>query len=88
MKSMFCGVVAALLIPAGLVQAATLINVGSEPVVVQVSESSGRMDVSLDPGSQEDVCPTGCFLTLPSGDRIGLAGGETVEIDKGTAHIR
>lgn len=68
--------------------AATLINAGSEPVVVQVSEASGRVDVSLDPGAQEDVCPSGCFLTLPSGDRIGLAGGETVELENGSAHVK
>lgn len=88
MKSMMCGLCLALLLPAAAASAATLINAGSEPVVVQVSEASGRMDVSLDPGAQEEVCPSGCFLTLPSGDRVGLAGGETVEIKDGTAHIQ
>lgn len=87
MKSMLFGMVVSVLLPAG-VQAATLINTGSEAVVVQVSEASGRMDVSLDPGAQEDICPSGCFLTLPSGDRIGLAGGETIELENGTAHIK
>lgn len=88
MKSMLFGMVASLLLSAGSPMAATLINAGSEPVVVQVSEASGRVDVSLDPGAQEDVCPSGCFLTLPSGDRIGLAGGETVELENGSAHVK
>jgi hypothetical protein len=34
------------------------------------------------------ICASGCFLTLPNGDRIGLAGGETVEIKDGVATIK
>lgn len=88
MKSIVCALFVALSIPAVPATAAMLVNDGADPVVVQVSEASGRMDVSLDPGASEEVCPSGCFLTLPSGDRIGLAGGETVEIRDGTAHIQ
>ncbi len=67
--------------------AATLTNSGSSAVVVQVADSSGRYDVSLEPGASEDVCPSGCFVTLPNGDRIGLGGQETVDIHDGAASV-
>lgn len=67
--------------------AATLTNSGQTAVVVQVADSNGRYDVSLDPGASEDVCPSGCFLTLPNGDRIGLGGQENVDIHDGSASV-
>ena len=68
--------------------AATLKNTGSKAVVVQVADSSGRMNVSIEPGASEDVCPSGCFVTLPNGDRLGLGGSETVDIHDGTASVQ
>lgn len=67
--------------------AATLTNSGDSVVVVQVADTSGRYDVSLDPGASEDVCPSGCFVTLPNGDRIGLGGQEKVDIHDGSASV-
>lgn len=76
------------LAPAGLAGAATVINGDADPVVVVIVENGSRMEVALDPGAEETVCPSGCFLTLPNGDRIGLVGGETVEIRNGGAEVR
>ncbi|MBB4067184.1 hypothetical protein [Gellertiella hungarica] len=81
-------ILSAIVLTAGAAEAATLVNIGSDTVVVQVSEAAGRMDLSLDPGASETVCPDGCFLTLPNGDRVGLAGSETVEIENGSAHVK
>lgn len=72
---------------AGAVAAATLTNSGSSTVTVQVADSGGRFDVSLEPGASEDVCPSGCFVTLPNGDRIGLGGQEKLDIKDGSASV-
>lgn len=73
---------------AGPVPAATLTNADDTPIELQIADSRGRTDLALEPGSTEDVCPTGCFVTLPNGDRLGLTGGEAVEIKGGAARIR
>jgi hypothetical protein len=53
-----------------------------------VVEDGNKMEVPVDAGASETICPAGCFLTLPNGDRIGLAGGETVEIVDGIATVK
>ena len=81
-------VLAAILTSAMAAHAATVINNGDETVVLAVTENGNRMDVALDPGASESICANGCFVTLPNGDRIALTGGETVEIDGGSAVIK
>ncbi len=68
--------------------AATVTNAGSGAVVLVVVENGNRMEVSIDAGASEQICPSGCFVTLPNGDRVGLEGGETIEIKDGSATIR
>lgn len=68
--------------------AAVLTNVDSSPVVLVIVEDGGRMELSVAPGASEDVCPQGCFVTLPNGDRLGLDGGEAVEITATSATIK
>ncbi|MHA7968746.1 hypothetical protein [Rhizobium terricola] len=68
--------------------AASVSNGGSSAVVLVVVEDGNRMEVALDAGASETICPSGCFVTLPNGDRIGLEGGETVEIKDGVATIK
>ncbi|MDH4441907.1 MAG: hypothetical protein QE284_16170 [Rhizobium sp.] len=72
----------------GLVSAASVHNAGPSSVVLVVVEDGNKMELPLDAGGSETICPSGCFLTLPNGDRIGLAGGETVEIVDGIATVR
>ncbi|MBO3760730.1 hypothetical protein J5J10_05920 [Ciceribacter sp. L1K23] len=67
---------------------ATVTNSGSAPVVLVVVEGGNRMEVALDAGQTETICPAGCFLTLPNGDRVGLEGGETVDVKDGSATVR
>lgn len=67
--------------------AATLSNTGANQIVVQITDENGRYDLSLDAGASEDVCPSGCFLTLPNGDRIGLSGPEKVKINGASASV-
>ncbi len=67
---------------------ATLINRDGEAQVVTVTEGSNRVEVSVDPEQSVDFCPSGCFVTLPNGDRQALEGGETIEIRGGAAVIQ
>jgi hypothetical protein len=68
--------------------AATVTNTGAAAVVLVVVEGGNRADVAIEAGQSQTICPSGCFLTLPNGDRIGLEGGETIEIKDGSATIR
>jgi hypothetical protein len=68
--------------------AATVTNKDAEAHVLVVVEGGSRMEVAIDAGSTQTICPSGCFVTLPNGDRIGLAGGETVEIEAGAASVK
>ncbi|MBC2773173.1 hypothetical protein H6M51_09885 [Rhizobium sp. AQ_MP] len=81
-------VVAGSVLAAGPGLAASVTNTGSSAVTLVVVEDGTRMEVSLDAGGSDTICVSGCFLTLPNGDRIGLSGGETVEIKDGVATVR
>jgi hypothetical protein len=72
----------------GLASAASVHNAGPSSIVLVVVEDGNKMEVPVDAGASETICPAGCFLTLPNGDRIGLAGGETVEIVDGIATVK
>lgn len=63
--------------------AASITNSGSSSLTLIVVEDGNRMDLFLDAGSTEPLCPAGCFVTLPNGDRLGLQGGESVDIRDG-----
>ncbi|MDH4412455.1 MAG: hypothetical protein QE484_04070 [Rhizobium sp.] len=81
-------VVVGSILVAGPGLAASVVNTGSAAVVLVVVEDGTRTELSLDAGGSDTICSSGCFLTLPNGDRIGLAGGETVEIKDGIATIK
>lgn len=77
-----------LTLSAGMASAATVTNKDSAPIVLSVVENGNRMEVALDAGASQSLCPTGCFLTLPNGDRIGLQGNEKVDIINGSGTIK
>ena len=81
-------VLAAFLALTGIGHAATVTNKGSDTVVLVVVENGSRMDVAVDAGMSESLCSSGCFVTLPNGDRIALDGGATVKIIDGSAVIK
>ncbi|WEZ83178.1 hypothetical protein P6U16_20280 [Rhizobium sp. 32-5/1] len=68
--------------------AATITNKDTETAVLVVVEGESRMEIAIDAGGSESICPAGCFLTTPSGDRIGLQGDENVEIINGSAVVK
>ncbi|HWT60254.1 MAG TPA: hypothetical protein VN284_20635 [Rhizobium sp.] len=82
---------AVLLVPllaAPAVQAASITNTDPAAVVLVITESGQRVEVVVDAGASENLCSSGCFMTTPDGDRIGLDGGETIEIVKGSAVVK
>ncbi|EYR77823.1 hypothetical protein SHLA_34c000350 [Shinella sp. DD12] len=68
--------------------AASVTNKDGDTQVLVIVEGGSRMEVALEPGATETICPTGCFVTLPNGDRIALNGGENVEIQGGSASVK
>ena len=68
--------------------AATVTNTDPAAVVIVVTESGSRVEVVLDAGASETLCASGCFMTTPDGDRIGLDGGEKIDIVKGSAIVK
>lgn len=67
---------------------ATVTNKDGEAAVLVIVEGESRMEVAIGAGSTESICPSGCFITTPSGDRIGLQGNETIEIVNGSAVVK
>ena len=68
--------------------AADITNGDKKPVVIDVVENGNRSKLPLPAGATESICPSGCFITVPNGDRIGLSGAETVEISGGAAIVK
>lgn len=68
--------------------AASVTNKDADTQVLVVVEGGSRMEIALEPGATETICPSGCFVTLPNGDRIALNGGEDVEIEGGAASVK
>jgi hypothetical protein len=68
--------------------AASVVNTDSEARTLVVTESGAKAEVSVGAGETVSICPTGCFVTLPNGDRATLTGSETLEISSGAATIR
>ena len=50
-----------------------------------VTENGEQSEVGVKPGQTVDICPGGCFVNMPNGDREALTGTETIEISGGKA---
>ena len=77
---------AALAIPT-LASAATVINRDDVAHTLIVSEGGNQVELSIGPGETIEICPEGCFVTLPNGDREVLTGTERLEIEASRGHI-
>lgn len=84
----FIAAATSLLALAGVSSAASIVNRDAETYSVIVTEGSSQAEVTVAAGQTVDVCPSGCFVTLPNGDRQALSGTEIVEISGGKARIR
>ena len=68
--------------------AATATNHDQEPRTLLVTEGGSQTELALAAGETVEFCPTGCFVTLPNGDREALTGSERIEISNGQAKIK
>ncbi len=67
--------------------AAMVTNTDKGSVVVVIVANGKRAEVTIDAGTTEYICPSGCFITFPNGDRIGLEGSEVIRIVNGAGEI-
>ncbi len=81
--ALFCVIAAA-----GGAQAASAVNMDSEPRTIVVTEGGNRVELVIAAGETAQFCPSGCFVTMPNGDRAALTGAETVEIKGGAGRVR
>ncbi|MFP1633444.1 hypothetical protein ACLB6G_17060 [Zhengella sp. ZM62] len=65
--------------------AASLTNKDGDTRTLIVSEGASKSELSVAAGETVSICPNGCFLTMPNGDREALKGNETIEISNGKA---
>lgn len=65
--------------------AASLTNKDGDTRTLIVSEGASKSELSVASGETVSICPNGCFLTMPNGDREALKGNEMIEISNGKA---
>jgi hypothetical protein len=78
----------ALLAAGACAQAASAVNLDSEPRTLVVTEGGSKSELPIGAGETVDFCASGCFVTLPNGDIEALSGSETIEISGGVARIK
>lgn len=83
-----------LLIVAGLVlavatpsMAATVTNLDDTVQTLIITEGGQQIQLPVGPGESIEICPSGCFVTLPNGDREVLVGTERLEIKASRGRI-
>lgn len=67
--------------------AATVTNADDVAHTIVVSEGGSQTELSIGPGETIDICPQGCFVTMPNGDREVLTGSETLQIEASRGKI-
>lgn len=77
-----------LVVATGGAQAASAVNMDSEPRTIVVTEGGTRAEIVVAPGETAQFCPNGCFVTMPDGDRAALSGAETIELRGGKGRVR
>ena len=68
--------------------AASITNKDSQPQVLIVTEAADKIEMVVEAGATVNFCPTGCFVTMPSGDRETFSGSESIDIVNGAAVIK
>jgi hypothetical protein len=71
----------------GAVAAATVTNGDSDAVLLKVTEGSQQTELAVGAGETVEFCASGCFVTMPNGDREALSGTEKVTISGGKATV-
>ena len=89
-KQMLKSVVAAAVLFAigGTAFGASAVNLDSETRTLIVTEGGSKSELSVAGGETVEFCSTGCFVTMPNGDRQALTGTEIVEISGGVGRVK
>jgi hypothetical protein len=80
----------ALVVLAGLSSAAvaaSVTNGDGDAVLLKVTEGGQQSELAVGPGQTVEFCASGCFVTMPNGDREALSGSEKVTISGGKATV-
>lgn len=67
--------------------AATVTNRDDTAHTLIVTEGGEQVEMSIGPGESIEICPAGCFVTMPNGDREVLTGTERLEIEASRGKI-
>lgn len=67
--------------------AATVTNRDDTVQTLIVTEGGQQVELSIGPGESIEICPSGCFVTMPNGDREVLTGSERLEIEASRGRI-
>lgn len=86
-KTLMAAVLAAALAPAAMASAASVINHDDIEHTLIVTEGGNQIELSIGPGETIEICPEGCFVTMPNGDREVLTGSETLSIESSRGRI-
>ena len=70
-----------------IASAATVTNLDDVTYTLLVSEGGNQIELAIGPGETIEICPEGCFVTMPNGDREVLTGSETLEIEASRGRI-
>lgn len=68
--------------------AASVSNTDASAQTLVVTEGASKRELIVAPGETVDFCPSGCFVTMPNGDREALTGSEAVTLKGGKAVIK
>lgn len=68
--------------------AATIRNTDQKTQSLVVTEGSSRRDVSLKADQTVDICPKGCFVTFPNGDRFAIKAADAIDINGNRASFK
>ncbi|WP_336056710.1 hypothetical protein [Nitratireductor sp. CH_MIT9313-5] len=68
--------------------AASVVNRDEETHTLTVTEGGDQTRITVAKDETIQFCQSGCFVTMPNGDREVLTGSETIEIEQGRGRIR
>ena len=83
-----CAAIALIVVAGSQSFAASATNLDSEPRTLLVTEGGNQSELAVAAGETVEFCPSGCFVTMPNGDREALTGTEIIEISGGQAKIK
>jgi opacity protein-like surface antigen len=77
-----------MLLMSGAASAASVVNRDADAQTIVVTEGADKTEMTIGAGESVEFCASGCFVTMPNGDRQALTGTETVEISGGAGVIK